>query len=122
MAQINLMELAYLDRRETTFEQYRRVIAAAELPPYIEAVYNEVCARGLGVFGRFEDSEIAFRDMLRVAERHGLNEFVVKAEQALEDVEAAAAATVTDVEETSPSQDLTAVAESLARMRVLAGL
>src|SRR5215213_1303967 len=41
MAQINLMELAYLDFRELTFEQYRRSLVDADLPPYVSAVYHE---------------------------------------------------------------------------------
>ena len=125
MAQINLMELAYLDHREPTFEQYRRALAGLDLPPYIETVYHEARAHGYCTFGHFEEAANAFRQMLEVAERHGLNEFVVKAERALEDVEhvappLAAAARLEVVGQRA--SDIAIVTQSLSRMRAHAGL
>jgi hypothetical protein len=86
MAQINLMELAYLDGNELQFEHYQRAVPAVALPPYVETVYYETRAHGLCVFGRLEQATDACHRMLHVASRHGLNEFVIKADSALRDV------------------------------------
>ena len=124
MARVNLMELAYLERNEMQFESHRRAMADAEMPPYIEVVYHEARAHGFRAFERFEEASRAFRDMLKVAERHGLNEFVVKAENALRDVEKAepplASAAPFDIGQRAA--DVAVVTSSLSRMREHAGL
>jgi tetratricopeptide (TPR) repeat protein len=124
MAQINLMELAYLDFREPTFEQYRRSLVDVDLPPYVAAVYNEAQGYGFSVFKRYDEATVAFRRMLDVAERHGLNEFIVKAERALGDVASVIPPlAVNHAPEPAPRRPaLTVVTESLSRMRELAGL
>jgi tetratricopeptide (TPR) repeat protein len=124
MAQINLMELAYLDSREPVFEQYRRALVDVELPPYIAAVFYESQGYGFSVFKRHDEAAVAFHRMLSVAERHGLNEFIVKAERALADV----ASVIPPLAVSAPTEsnvrrsDLTTVTQSLSRMRELAGL
>ena len=49
---INLMELAYLDRRELVFEQYRRELARETMMPNVEITFLQVSAEGLHAFGR----------------------------------------------------------------------
>jgi tetratricopeptide (TPR) repeat protein len=124
VAQVNLMELAYLEGNELSFEQYRRGIPVSDLPPYIETVFHETSAHGLRVFGRFDEATEAFRRMLEVAEQHKLNEFVIKAVAALEDVARAVApseaARRSNLDQQPP--DLGVVAQSLSRMREIAGL
>ena len=119
-ALVNLMELAQQDRRELVFEQYRRELGREELTPYLQAVYLEASAEGLRVFGRSSEARLAARRMLEVAERHGLNEFVLKAESLLgapdeEPVEAPAA-----VPALAPRT--AAIAHAIATMRLAAGL
>lgn len=123
MAQINLMELAYLDQNELQFAQYNRAVAHAPLPPYVETVYHETRAHGLRAFGRIEEAAEAFQRMLDVASRHGLNEFVLKAEGALKDVSRATpplARPARDTIERSPA--IGVVTDSLSRLREHAGL
>ena len=124
LAHINLMELAYLDFREPTFEQYRRTLVDVALPPYMAAVYQEAQGYGFSVFKRYDEATIAFRRMLDVAERHGLNEFIVKAERALADVASVIPPlAVSHAPDPAPRRpDLTVVTESLSKMRALAGL
>jgi tetratricopeptide (TPR) repeat protein len=124
LAQINLMELAYLDFREPTFEQYRRTLVDVDLPPYMAAVYQEAQGYGFSVFKRYDEATVAFRRMLDVAERHGLNEFIVKAERALADVASAIPPlAVNHAPDPAPRRpDLSVVTESLSKMRELAGL
>ncbi|MEO8562648.1 MAG: hypothetical protein ABI601_11265 [bacterium] len=124
MAQINLMQLAYLERREPMFEHYRREVADMDLPPYLEAVFWETCAHGLRVFGRLTDATRAFQRMLAVSERHGLNEFILNAEQALENV-AAAACPLEEAQQSRtsvPPPELATVARAITELRILAGL
>jgi tetratricopeptide (TPR) repeat protein len=123
MAQINLMELAYLERNEILFEQYQRAVAGIELPPYVETVYQETRAQGLCVFGRTDEATEAFRRMLDVATRHGLNEFVIKAERALEDVAAVSPALArSSPDDVERASELAVVTETLSRLREPAGL
>lgn len=124
MAQINLMELAYLDRNELQFELHLRAVAGVELPPYVETVYHETRAHGLTAFGRFAEASAAFRRMLDVAVRHGLNEFVLRAERALEDVACVtpplASTSRSDIGQLAP--EIAIVSDALSRMRLHAGL
>jgi tetratricopeptide (TPR) repeat protein len=124
MAQINLMEIAYLDGNELMFEHYQRAVSELALPPYIETVYHETRAHGLCVFGRTDEGARAFQNMLNIAERHELNDFARKAERALENM-AAVTSPVTRIKRRERKEEptqLSAVADSLSKMRVLAGL
>jgi tetratricopeptide (TPR) repeat protein len=124
LAEINLMELAYLEQREPVFEHHRRKLADLVLPPYIEAVYFETIARGFRQFDRLPEATVAFEKMLKVAERHELNEFVIKAEAALRDV----AAVRSQLEKTPRRRaeeqppEVQNVVRAIAEMRSLAGL
>jgi tetratricopeptide (TPR) repeat protein len=119
LAEINLMELAYLEARELTFEQYRRQLADKELPPYLQAVYQETLAHGWRVFGREEAAREAFERMRAVGERYGLNEFVIKADAALEDVMRAAPAVIPPaiVDAGEHEAGIAAVVHSLSELR-----
>ena len=123
MAQINLMHLAYLERREPMFEQYRREVANANLPPYVEAVFLDTSAAGFRLFGRLAEATRALQRLLVVAERHQLNEFVLKAERALQDDDAVATPSEEQPTRASdPSPELATVARAITELRILAGL
>jgi tetratricopeptide (TPR) repeat protein len=124
MAQINLMQLAYLERREPTFEHYRRGVAEMDLPPYLEAVFWETTAHGYRVFGHLTEATRAFQRMLAIAERHGLNEFILNAERALEDVTAAACPVEGAIQPRAddPPLELATVARAITELRISAGL
>lgn len=124
IAQINLMELAYLQGNELLFEHHRRAVAGSALPPYVETVYHETYAHGLRAFDRLAEATSSFQRMLDVAERHGLHEFVLKAEQALADVTRAMPplATTERSEVDQQPEEIVRVAASLVRLREHAGL
>jgi tetratricopeptide (TPR) repeat protein len=123
MAQINLMELAYLEENEILFEQYRRAVANVPLPPYVETVYHETRAHGLRAFGRIDEATEAFRCMLDIASRHGLNEFVLKAESALKDVSGVTPPLARQAREiVERPLAIGVVTDSLSRLREHAGL
>ena len=114
------MELAYLDGRELVFEQYRRDLAREERTPYLQAVYYETCAGGLSAFGRGSEARHAAQRMLEVAERHGLNEFVLRSESLLHAAEDAPA--VPPTEARSLAERTSTIARAIADMRIAAGL
>ena len=124
IAQINLMELAYLENNEILFEHHRRAVAGHALPPYVETVYHESHAHGLRAFERLAEAKEAFQRMLDVAERHGLHEFVLKAEQALADVASAVPplASTAKADVGQQSLEFVRVADSLVRLRAHAGV
>ena len=119
-ALVNLMELAHQDGRELVFEQYRRELSREELTPYLEAVYREACAVGLRAFGRLPEARAAARRMLEVAEHHGLNEFVLKAENVLHAGDAPPAGRARTPRPVTPQT--TRIARAIAGMRAAAGL
>lgn len=117
---VNLMELAHGDGRELVFEQYRRDLAGEELTPYLEVTYLETCVTGLRIFGRRAEARHAAERMLDVAERHGLNEFVLKAEALLADDDTAARAPL--VRDKAPTSRSITIARAITEMRIAAGL
>ena len=119
-ALVNLMELAYQDGRELVFEHYRRDLAREELTPYLQAVYYETCAAGLSAFGRGSEARHAAQRMLEVAERHGLNEFVLRSESLLIDAQDPPAVPAT----VAPSftARTSTIARAITEMRIAAGL
>lgn len=124
MAQIHLMQLAFLERREPMFEHYRREVAGMDLPPYLQAVFWEACAHGFRVFGRLPEATRAFRHMLAIAERHELNEFILNAERALDDVAGAEHPMESSRPKAAsePPPEVATVARAITEMRILAGL
>ena len=119
-AVVNLMELAHGDGRELVFEQYRRDLAGEELTPYLEVTYLETCVIGLRAFGRRAEARHAAERMLEVAERHRLNEFVLKADALLR--EADPVRRQPTVSDRPPSPRSITIARAIAEMRIAAGL
>jgi len=119
-ALVNLMELAHQDGRELVFEQYRRDLAGEELTPYLKVTYLEACVAGFRTFGRHGEAQQAAERMLDVAERHGLNEFVLKAEALVHDTASAPRAAAAD--DQSPTSRTMTIARAIADMRIAAGL
>ena len=117
---VNLMELAYGDGRELVFEQYRRELAAEELTPYLEVVYLETCVAGLRTFGRGVEARHAAERMLDVAERRGLNEFVLKAEALVRDDDRSSRTSA--VVDALPTAQSITIARAITEMRIAAGL
>jgi tetratricopeptide (TPR) repeat protein len=124
LATINLMELAYLDRREVVFEQYRRTVQDADLPPYLRAVYQETVANGARAFGRQRDAVHAFNAMREIGEQFGLNEFTLRADAALAQVADDPASPTPPVSSRVDEQPagVAAVAHAITAMRVQVGL
>ena len=119
-ALVNLMDLAHQDGRELVFEQYRRDLAREELSPYLQVTYLEACVAGFRAFGRSDEAELSATEMLEVAERYGLNEFVLKAESLLHHRDTASQDTAAS--DSQPTSRAITIARAIADMRVAAGL
>lgn len=120
-ALVNLMEIAHQDGRELVFEQYRRELAREELSPYLQSVYLEASSEGLRAFGRAHEARQSAERMLDVAERHGLYEFVLKAEALLHDATRDVAAPES-APEPVPTPKVAEIARAIGEMRIAAGL
>jgi tetratricopeptide (TPR) repeat protein len=120
VATINLMEIAAMDRREPVFEQYRRELAAAELPATLAAYYFLYVGQGYRMFHKAEQARRALDRALDVAARHKLNEVIIKAEQSLRDL--ADGGVIITSEMAEPSEAVAEVATAIREMRTLAGV
>ena len=119
-ATMNLMELAGADRSEPLFEQYRRELANAALPPILSAWYFYYVGQGYRMFGHVEQARAALEHTLDIAQRYQLNQAVFQAEQALVDLKHDVAIALP-----APSEGSPAVAEAavgVRRLRELAGI
>src|SRR5262249_9819172 len=93
-ATINLLDLAQREGDQVTFEYYRQLLAAESLTPRHAAYFQLFVGEGLRRFGDSHAST-AFERAREIAEQHGLNEVVIRAEAAL--TRPAAEASVTRV-------------------------
>jgi tetratricopeptide (TPR) repeat protein len=120
LAIINLIEIAALDRCEPVFEQYRRELESAALPPFLEASYLLQVGEGHRTFGRVESARAAFTRAMEFSARHRLNQITFRAENGLRELEAGIA--VAAVEAAEPSPAVQGVAAAMSEMRALAGV
>src|SRR5690606_27806824 len=122
LAEINLMELATLERNELSFEQRRQILATQSLPPEYGAHYHLYAARGLLSFGR--NSALVREELMRarrIATEHNFHQLQFKideVETALERGEREAAVEFEPTPEFSAQLD--DVAETLSGLRELA--
>jgi tetratricopeptide (TPR) repeat protein len=119
-ATINLMELAGADRFEPVFEQYRRELSSAELPPVLAAWYFFYSGQGFRMFDHPEQARAAFERALEIAKRHQLHQIAFHAEQALGDLKDGVSLTAQSPAATSPMVD--EAAAGVRRIRELAGI
>lgn len=119
MSTINLLELAVLDRRETVFEQYRRELSAAPLPPVLAGAFHLYVGRGHQVFGRTAEARSSLACAAAIADAHALNELSFRIERAVRELE-----TTVVHPSTAPTvpADVQQIAAAVREMRVLAGV
>jgi tetratricopeptide (TPR) repeat protein len=120
-ATLGLMEIAALDGRETVFDQYRRELAVAPLPTYLEAEFHLYTGRNYGRLGRVEAARVALRRAIDVATRFDYNQIVFMAEEQLREVQRTAR-TASQRSASPPTEGIRHVADALFEMRELAGL
>jgi tetratricopeptide (TPR) repeat protein len=87
VATINLLEIAALDETEPVFEQYRRELADADLPPTLRVEYHLHVGRGFRIFGKVDAARAELTKVLQLAEQHRLNDYVFTAERELSELD-----------------------------------
>jgi tetratricopeptide (TPR) repeat protein len=118
MATINLMELAALDMREPNFEQHRRELVDAPLPPSLEATYHLYVGQGFERFGKHDLAVQAVEHALQIAETHKLSRLYFEVEAALQALKAGKVPAVPAV--VAPAVSVVDIADELHRMRKVA--
>ena len=119
-ATINLMELAGADRFEPVFEQYRRELSSAALPPFLSAWYFFYVGQGYRMFDRMDEARASLERALKIAQRHGLKQVAFHAESALGDLKDGVRLVVPAPPAASPR--VAEAADGVRRMRELAGI
>ena len=119
LAQLNLIELATDTGAELLFTQYRRELESVELPPYFATAYQVSVGRGLHRFGYFDQARARLQTAMAMAQEHGLNAVLFKAEEAMAELEKAAP----PIRQSSPIPlDLEEVATAIRELRREAGV
>lgn len=121
VAQINLMELAALDGQQTVFEEHRRQLASAPLPAGLSAYYFFYVAQGCRMFDRERAAEVALTRAVEIAAANSLNQILIQAEAALDELRAGQAPE-SPARPATPSRDAQSVADAIREMRELAGV
>lgn len=117
---VNLLEISVLDRREPVFEQYRRELASAPLPPALAGAFHLYVGRGHQTFGRLPEARSALERAAGIAEAHTLNELSFRVERALRDLDRAPV--LAPAVSASIPAEVHQVAAAVREMRVLAGV
>lgn len=120
VATINLMECAAADRREPIFEQYRRDLADVALPVILACHYHYFVGEGYRLFGNADAARPALVRALDLAERHGINQVLFRAEQSLRSLDDAGVVIIANAP--APTPQVERVATAVRGMRELAGV
>ncbi len=89
-AALNLLDLAAETGSQVLFEQYSRQLAAAKLPPQLEAAYELTLGTGLKRFGQIEIARRHLVHAVELSRVHSLNQYLHEAEKALSGLNAPA--------------------------------
>lgn len=83
-ASLNLLEISQKTGVQTQFEQHRRDLASADLPPALHVYYDLFVGKGLMQFGEPEDGIASIERALATATAHGFHQMVFEIENVLE--------------------------------------
>lgn len=119
-AMINLLELSALDRREPIFEQYRRELSDATLPPVLAANFHFYVGEGYRAFGNLDAARASLTKAHHIAASHQLNQLALRVEKALQSLETPAARSAPPL--ASVPDSVRHVAEAIGQMRDAAGI
>ena len=119
---INLLEIATLDRCEPVFEQYRRELADTDLPPVLAAHFHLYAGRGFHAFGHDGLARDAYERALAVATRHGFHKLAFDVEAAAAELARAREAVPAAAPERQTPEPVREVARAITRMRAAAGV
>ena len=117
---LNLMDIAALDHCEPAFEQYRRELEAAALPPQLQAEFQLKVGQSYDIFGDAEAARRSVEQAIEIANRQQFHQLAFKAEECLKQL-LRGARQIPKPAAFEPSE-LAPVAVALKEMRVAAGV
>jgi tetratricopeptide (TPR) repeat protein len=120
-ATINLVDLSTREGCEPLFEQYRRQLADAPLPPALEAAYYLSVGRGYAAFSRIEPARLSLAKAMDLAESHKLHQVAHEAELELEQLDKKSQPVPTP-SGYQPTERVEEIVAALRDMRELAGV
>ena len=115
MASINLMELAALDMREPNFEQHRRELSEAPLPPSLAATYYLYVGQGFNRFGKRDLAIQSVQHALEIASTNNLNRLYFEVEAALASLKSGHVPAAQPAR--APAESVADIADELSRTR-----
>jgi tetratricopeptide (TPR) repeat protein len=82
-ATINLMDLSAQTGSQMLFELYRRQLTGETLPPFLDTAFALNTGLGYRRFGDLPKARSHLERAMKLAEKHGLNQYLFEAEEAL---------------------------------------
>jgi tetratricopeptide (TPR) repeat protein len=119
-ATINLLEIASLLPNAPLFEQYRRALVGASLPPFLRAQYHFYCALGFRTFGQSDAAGENLVSAQELAEQYGYNQLLFQVESLADEMKRGETTRPLTVRDTPVA--LLHVAEAVSEMRQLVGV
>lgn len=77
---LNLMEIAIIERHETTFHSIRKTVADSTLQPIFQAYFHLYSAKGYRAFGNTVKAEVEFKKAIDIASKNSFNQLAHTAE------------------------------------------
>jgi len=125
-ATINLLDVSVHDRREPLFEQYRRDLESARLPPTLATYYYMYVAEGYRAFDQISLATAAITRAIDIATANQLGQARFEAEEILDGLKLDQARERQDerraLQSTSWSPEVQGIAKALHELRTKAGV
>ena len=118
-ATINLLDVSSQTGMQMLFELYRRQLSDVQLPPFLAMAFELNVGLGYRRFGEFEKARAFLERAMALASRHGLNQYLFEAEEALLQLDAPVPPARVSAE---PSLDLQEVASAIRDLRESVGV
>jgi hypothetical protein len=80
------MEIAALDQCEPAFEQYRRELEDAELPPRLEALFQLQAGKGYDIFGNADAARELVERAIETASQNQFHQIAFQAAECLKEL------------------------------------
>jgi hypothetical protein len=125
-ATINLLDVAAHERRQPLFEQYRRDLEDASLPPALETYYYIYVAQGYRAFDQLSLATAAISRAIELATSNQLGQARFEAEEIFEELQRdqsrADRFERTEAQRTAWSPEVQGIANALHELRTMAGV
>lgn len=115
-ATLNLLEIATRTGAEPLFERYRRELVDIELPPYLATARALNVGLGYQRFGDNAKARGSLTEAIALAGKHGFNQYLFEAEEALDNLERPVTAQRTHSDLSLQVQEVVGAIEKLKKL------